>query len=503
MPYSLGADLGTTAVKVALFDEGGRAVARCTREYTLDTPSSLRVELDPEVYWRAFREALHAVLATPGVSAGDVACLGVSAQGETLVLLDRAGRPLRPAIVWMDNRAQAESDFLAEELGNEQIHRVTGQVSMLPMWPAAKLLWLRRHEEETFRRADRFLLTEDWLIHRLTGACVAEGSLLCSTTWWELGTRRYWPRMLELLGVEERRLPEVVEPGQRIATLRPGVAAELGLSPRTVVCTGALDQACGAIGAGNIRAGIFSECTGSNVAVVTLVDRPTIDANRQLPCFYYGLPGTYMMHAFSMTGGMVLRWLRDRFGGDPYEALTAAAAAVPAGAEGLVLLPHFQGAGLPESNPKARGVLYGLSLHHTKAHVTRAILESIAMTLHRMIDAVRDMGLEVREVRSLGGGAKSDLWCQIKADVTRLPVVTTRGSEDAACLGAAMLAGVAAGVWPSVERAVADAVALDRSFTPAAGPEAVYGRGYALYRSLYDRLLPIFESGTDGAAPPP
>ncbi len=503
MSCLLGIDLGTTAIKAALFDDSGRRIGASTREYALLTPSPQVVEQEVGVYWQAFKDALAEVLAGSGVQPRSIRALGISAQGETLITLDRQGRALGPAIVWMDNRAQAESDELAASLGNRQVHEVTGQVGMLPMWPASKVLWLRRNRPELFGRADKFLLIEDWFIHRLTGAFVAEGSLLCSTTWWDLRAKRYWPRMLGELGIGEQQLPEIVEPGQAIGPLRREAAAELGLDPRTVVATGALDQACGALGVGNVRPGIFSECTGSNVAVVAMVDRPRIDPLRQLPCFYYGLPDTYMMHAFSMTGGMVLRWFRDAFcaealreasapGTDPYELLTRQAAGVPAGAEGLVLLPHFQGAGLPESNPRARGVLYGLSLHHTRAHVIRAILESVALICRRMIDAVRDLGIEVREIRSLGGGAKSPLWCQIKADLTGLPVTTMRNTEDAACLGAAVLAGAAVGVWPSAAEALSRIVKVDRRFEPEPGLRETYERLYADYRRLYDCLLPVF-----------
>ncbi|MBN1836685.1 MAG: hypothetical protein JW820_12595 [Spirochaetales bacterium] len=506
MKYVLGADLGTTAIKAALFDEQGRTVATSTREYSLNTPSPLEVELDPEVYWQAFKAAVAGVLAGSGVQPQDIPCLGISAQGETLIVVDQNGQPLRPAIVWMDNRAQAESDDLAACFTNETIHRVTGQVSMLPMWPAAKILWIRRHEPSIFGKAARFLLIEDYLVFRLTGSFVSEGSLLCSTTYWDLNTRRYWPEMLRELGIDEGRLPEVREPGEAIARIDPTVARELGLSSQTIVATGALDQAAGAIGVGNVRPGVFSECTGSNVAVVALVERPTIDPARQLPCFYYGLPERYMMHAFSMTGGMVLRWFRDNFfrdepgggtaeRGGAYDRMTSLAASVPAGASGLVLLPHFQGAGPPESNPKARGVLYGLSLHHTRAHVVRAIMESIAMILRRMIEAVEAMGIRVSEVRSLGGGAKSPLWCQIKADVVGRPVYTMKNTEDAACLGAAVLAGAAVGVWPSVPQAIDAIVEIDQRYDPNLSNRGLYDEAYAIYTGMYSRLEPLFARG--------
>ena len=506
MRYSLGVDLGTTAIKAALFDERGRTTATCTQEYSLSTPSPLVVELHPEVYWQAFKDAVTGVLTGSGVEARSIPCLGISAQGETLIVVDRKGKALRPAIVWMDNRAQAESDQLAAHFSNETIHQVTGQVSMLPMWPAAKILWLRSHEPSVFESVYKFLLIEDYFIMRLTGSFVSEGSLLCSTTYWDLNTRQYWKDMLAELGIDEGQLPQIREPGEAIARIDPTVASELGLSSETIVTTGALDQAAGAIGVGNVRAGIFSECTGSNVAVVTLVERPTLDPARQLPCFYFGLPECYMLHAFSMTGGMVLRWFRDNFfdhelggardqDGAVYDTMTALAESVPAGASGLVLLPHFQGAGPPESNPKARGVLYGLSLHHTKAHIVRAIMESIAMIVRRMIEAVEATGIQVNEVRSLGGGANSPLWCQIKADVVNRPVYTMRNTENAACLGAAVLAGVATGVWPSVQEAVDSIVKINRRYDPDHACRRIYDDAYGVYSGLYSRLESMFAGG--------
>jgi len=503
MRYVLGIDLGTTAIKVALFDENGAVISQSTQEYDLISPSPLVVEQEASVYWDAFKKGLDRAIRHSKVSCQDIHCLGISAQGETLIPIDEDGNPLRRAIVWMDNRAEAESQMIEEHFTNELIHERTGQVSMLPMWPAAKILWIRHNEPEVFEKTARFLLIEDYFIYRLTGAVVSEGSLLCSTTYWNIKTRKYWPEMLEFLGINETQLPEINEPGQVVGSIQGEVAGELGLSTRTIVTTGALDQACGGIGVGNIKPGIFSDCTGSNVAVCALVDRPVYDPHKQLPCFYYGMPDTYMMHAFSMTGGMVLRWFRDNFckqeiaeakasGADSYDILCKRAAGIPPGSGGLLMLPHFQGAGIPESNPKAKGVLYGLTLHHGKDHVIRAIMESIAATLRRMIDATKALGIEIEEIRSLGGGAKSKLWCQIKADLTGLPVATMKNTEDAACLGAAILAGVATGVWESVEQAVGQIVESEDRFEPNTQNRQTYDKVYAAYCELYADLCDTF-----------
>ena len=271
-------------------------------------------------------------------------------------------------------------------------------------------------------------MIEDYFIHRLTGKYACEGSLICSTVYWDINTRRWWPEMLRRLKIGEDRLPEIRESGEPVGPVLPAPARELGLDPGTIVCTGALDQAAGAIGVGNIRPGVFSENTGAALAICATVDHPVLDPKGRMPCHYHGIPGTYMCHTFT-TGGMVLKWYRDTFcqpeiqvgaqaGVDPYELLGQEAARVPPGAEGLVMLPHLQGAMAPEANPKARGVLYGITLRHTKAHFARAIMEAIACIVRRNIEVVEELGIRVSEIRGLGGGARSAVWNQIKADLT-------------------------------------------------------------------------------------
>ncbi|NCB53160.1 MAG: hypothetical protein EOM54_14990, partial [Clostridia bacterium] len=254
MKYLLGIDLGTTAVKVAVFDENGKKAGDSTQEYNLITPTPLIVEQDAEVYWNAFKAGLAESLKNADILTGSIAALSISAQGETLIPVNKDGKPLRNAIVWMDNRAQAESDILEKQFSNKEIHRITGQVSMLAMWPAAKILWLRKNEPEVFEAAAKFLLIEDYFFFRLGGGYYGEGSLWCSTAMWNLSTKRYWPEMLEFLGVDAERLPAIVESGTNLGKIKPDVAAELGLSADTELVMGALDQACGAIGVGNVQA---------------------------------------------------------------------------------------------------------------------------------------------------------------------------------------------------------------------------------------------------------
>jgi len=407
-----------------------------------------------------------------------------------------------PAIVWLDSRAEKEAEILADTFKNENIYRRTGQVEMVPTWPAAKILWLKRHEPEIFKKTFKFLLIEDYFIYRLTGSFVSEGSLLCSTTYWDIRKKNWWGEMLDFLGIDEDKLPEIKEPGELIGPIKKEVASELGLSTDTLVTTGALDQACGAIGVGNIKPGIISENIGAALAICATVNEPFVDPNKKMPCHYHGLPDTYMAHTFT-TGGMVLRWFRDKFcqeeksvaeriGEDSYNILGAEAAKIPPGSEGLIFLPHLQGAMAPEVNPKAKGVLYGFTLRHTKAHVIRAIMESLAAAIRRNIDALEDLGIKVSEIRSLGGGARSKLWSQIKADLTECPLVTTE-YEDAACLGAAILAGTATGVWSSVKEAVEKVVRLKNRFNPREETRELYRKFYKMYVKLYEDLCGLFE----------
>ncbi|MDI6870975.1 MAG: FGGY-family carbohydrate kinase [Bacillota bacterium] len=501
MEYILALDLGTTAIKIILFQADGKVVAKSTQEYTLLTPTALAVELPVETYWQAFKKGVAEVMAASGVSPKQIKALGLSAQGETLIAVDREGQPLLNAIVWLDNRAQEEAELLAGHFGNEHAYHVTGQVEIVPTWPAAKILWLKRNAPDLFHRVAKFLLIEDYFIYRLTGKFVCEGSLICSTVYWDIIKKVWWQDMLAFLGVSQDQLPEIRESGEVVGPLRPEIAAELGLSPDTLVATGALDQACGAIGVGNLAPGVISENTGAALAICATVDRPIFDPKGRMPCHYHAMPDTYMAHTFT-TGGMVLRWFRDGFcepemgvsalcGLDAYDVLGREAAQAPPGCEGLVMLPHLQGAMAPESNPKAKGVFYGFTLHHKKPHFIRAIMEAIAFAIRRNLDVLEDLGIKVSEIRSLGGGSRSPLWAQIKADVAQRPVYTMQ-NEEAGCLGAAMLAGVATGIYPSLPKAAAEMVALKSKVEPNPDNFEVYNQAYQRYVSVYESLLDVF-----------
>jgi sugar (pentulose or hexulose) kinase len=502
MEYILSIDAGTTAFKTSLFNETGKLLGISTREYELLTPTTLAVELPAETFWNALKSGIKDLVKKTKVKTEDIRVLGLSVQGETLLMIDKKGNPLRNAIIWLDNRAQTEAEVLSKQFDvNDVSYKTTGQVKIVPTWPASKIFWIRKHEKNVFEKVHKFLLLEDYLIYRMTNEFVAEGSLLCSTVYWNINTKKYWDEMLDYLHVSVDQLPTVKESGEAVGELKAEVAKELGLSRNTVVSTGALDQAAGAIGVGNINPGTFSENTGAALAICATLQKPIFDKQRRMPIHYHGIQDTYMAHTFT-TGGMVLRWYRDQFckeeirvakkrGIDPYDIIGKGVAKVPPGCEGLVMLPHLQGAMAPEANPKAKGVFYGFTLKHTKSYFARAIMEAIACIVRRNIDVLEELHIPVNEIRVLGGGAKSDIWNQIKADVTGKTILRTE-NEEAACLGAAILAGKAVGMYSSVKDASRNMVRIKKTYKPQKQNAETYRDTYKKYVELYDYLCGLF-----------
>lgn len=502
MKILFGVDIGTTALKAAAFDTSGKLLAVSTEEYPLLTPQVNYVEEPGEVYWNAMKSALAGLKQKFPFGEEDQAALAVSAQGETLFFLDKDGNLLRNAIVWMDNRAHEEAKFFKERFGDETCYHVTGQVSFEPCWPAAKILWVKNHEPDVFRKTDKFLLIEDYFIYRLTGKFATEGSLVCSSVYWDITGKCYWTEMLDCLGISENQLAPVLESGEAVGKILPEAAKELGLMENLTVCTGALDQAAGAIGAGNIKEGMFSETIGAALAVCAPVSRPVFDPNRRMPLHYFAVPDTYMIHTFT-NGGMTLRWFRDKFCetemqiqrmglADAYDVINREVEQIPAGSDGLLMLPHLAGSNAPDVNAKAKGVWFGFTLKHTKAHFMRSVMEALGYIIKRNIDALADMGIQVKEIRSLGGGARSHVWNQIKSDICQIPLETV-SSVEAASLGAAILAGKAVGIFDDLSDAVENMVSVKQRIEPGMENREVYRDGYVIYQKVFEDMSECFE----------
>jgi xylulokinase len=485
--YLIGVDIGTTSLKVTVLDEAGNVVRNLQREYALITPSAEWVELEVSTYWVNFCSLIRELL--EDINPSEIKAIGIDSQGETLICLDKDGEPLRNAIVWLDNRSSEESKTIEDKFGQERVFTITGQPEIIPTFPATKILWLKNKEPETFQKVHKYLLLKDYLIYKLTGSFSTEGSILSSSLLFNIIKRCWWTEVLDFIEITSSHLPEIMEPGEPAGKISRNVADELGLSTSTQVVHAGMDQTAGMVGAGNIEPGIVSETTGAALAICATLDKPVISKKYGIPCQYHSAKNKYLLQPWCPTAGMSLKWFRDKFcEGKTYDELTTMASNVGAGSEGLVLLPHLAGAGSPEFNPDARGVFFGFTLRHGREHFVRATIESIAFMIKTNLEVLEEMGIEAKEIRVLGGGAKSSLWNSIKADITAKPIVSLR-NEECATSGSAILAGVAAGVYSSLEEAIGIVVKEKERFFPRKENEEIYKKAYKKYLEVYEKCF--------------
>ena len=415
MNYYLGIDIGTTGVKTVIFDAEGSPKGIGLAEYTLETPKPDIVELDAEIYWESVKKALKQAIDAAQISPADIRSLAVTGQAETLIMVDSDGKPLRKAIVWLDNRAVDEADFLDKKFTADALFAMSGQTEMLPCWPAAKILWYQKNEPELFAKTAKYLMVEDYIIFRLTGKYASCSGLMPSSLYYDIRTDKYDNAMLEALGICENQLPELKNAGE-IAGLC--IENDSLLVPGTPVAVAPIDHVCGNLGSGCGKDGMLSETTGRTLAVCAAFPNIVYDEERRLSTYLGYRKGDFVLLPWGPTAGMLLKHFRDEFGCCmSYEDFSAQAAEIPAGSEGLILLPHCAGAISPDCNPEARGVAYGITLAHKKAHWARAIMESVAYLLKDNIEVLKKLGADIREIRSLGGASKSDIWMQTKVDV--------------------------------------------------------------------------------------
>jgi xylulokinase len=496
--YLLGIDVGTTSIKGILLSSLGELICSASQEYVLDSGPEGFCELDAEVYWNVTCRVIRKMLEKSGTKPEDISGLAFSSQGETLIPVDSSGKPLRKAIVWLDNRSVGEAEIIAERFGRQHIMDVTGQPEVIPMWPSTRILWLRENEPEIFRRTSRYLLVEDFLIFRMTGRYFTEHSLVSSTLYFDISGKKWWNEMLTFLGISENQLPALLPSGTRVGTLTNEAASATGLSVDTICVTGAYDHPAGAIGSGNIRDGDITLTIGASMAMCVAIGSPVNDISIKLPCQCHAVDGLYFLLPYGQTAGMVLKWFRDAFcqveteqatkhGQDPYYLIDMQAEKITPGADGLIMLPHLMGTGSPEFNPKVKGVFAGITMSMSKGHFIRAILESVSVMIHHNLETMRKKGITVKSMHVLGGGSKSELWNQILADVTGLPLVTLLNTDNAAT-GAALLAGVGTGIFKDIEEACRISVKIKSRYEPRKANRKIYDQVYLKYVHLYESL---------------
>jgi xylulokinase len=494
----LGIDVGTSGAKAVLADANGRVVATATTGYPMATPRPLWAEQNPADWWRASVESVRRVLRDAGSNA--VAGVGLTGQMHGLVLLDEAGEVLRPCIMWNDQRTAKQCADLTARVGASRVLELTGN-PILPGFTAPKIAWVRENEPDVYRRIAHILLPKDYLRYKLTGAFHTEVADASGTALLNVRERRWSPEMVAALDISDRWLPECYESTVPSARVSMDGAAATGLAEGTPVAGGGGDQAAGAVGTGVVVDGVVSAALGTSGVIFASSDRYRLEPEGRLHAFCHSVPNRWNLMGVVLSAAGSFRWFRDALGqaevaaaeasgADVYDLLTAQAAEVPAGSEGLLFLPYLTGERTPYPDPEARGVYFGLTLRHGKPHLIRAVLEGVAYAMRDSLELMHGLGLRISQVRASGGGARSPLWRQILADVFESELVLVNATDGAA-YGAALLGGVGAGVFASVDEACERAIAVTERVEP--GPNArIYADYYPIYRQLYPSLAPRF-----------
>jgi len=493
----LGMDIGTGGTRAVLLDEGGHVLGAATAEHAPMRSRQIGwAEQDPNDWWNAACRAIKDCLRKADSKANEISGIGLAGQMHGLVLLDAAGKVLRPSIIWCDQRTEEQCRQITERVGAKRLIELTANPA-LTNFTLPKIWWVQKHEPEIWSRVRTVLLPKDYVRYKLTGARAIDVAEASGTLFFDVANRRWSAPMLEVSGISESLLPTVHESQEICGYISKEGTAAAGLVPGAPVVAGAGDQAAGAVGMGIVRPGAVSATIGMSGVVFAATSDPVLDPKGRIHTFCHAVPQRWHVMGVTQAAGLSLRWFRDQFGatsksgGDPHESLTAEASKTPPGADGLLWAPYLMGERTPHLDPQARGALVGITAQHTRGHVIRAILEGVAFSLRDTFEIFRELEIPVESIRLGGGGARGALWREIQADIYGMTVEIVEAEEGPA-YGAALLAGVGVGVWLSVESACDRAVRVAHRISPDAIRAARMQRQYASYRKLYPALRDVF-----------
>ena len=492
MGYFLGIDTSTTSSKALLIDANGEVIAVASSPHTLQTPKPLWSEQNPLEWWDAVSASVKSVLEKAGISGERVAAIGLTGQMHGLVLLDQAGNVLRPAILWNDQRTQSQCDEIHRRIGKEKFIQITGNVA-LTGFTAPKILWVQENEPEVFAKAKHVLLPKDYIRFKLTGEYAMDKADGAGTVLFDLKSRDWSAEVLNALGIDTSWMPRTFEGTEFTGHVTEEAASLTGLKVGTPVAAGGGDQAAQAVGVGAVEAGIVGLTVGTSGVIFATTPSALVEPEGRLHAFCHAVPGMWHFMGVMLSAAGSLQWYHDTLAPDmSFDDLVTEAELAPAGCEGLLFLPYLSGERTPYPDPLARGAFIGLTLRHSRAHMTRAVLEGVAFGLKDSFTLIQNAGLgKITQVRASGGGTKGALWRQILASVLEAELVTVNTSEGAA-FGAALLAGVGAGAWVDVPTACKRTVRITGQTYPDQSQVNMYRKMYPLYQELYPVLKSSF-----------
>ncbi len=488
--YFISVDLGTTNIKVCCYDTALNVLS-CESGNVLYNRHGDFVEFDAPQYYGMVTDLIskscaHAGLAKPY----PVTQIIFTGQAESLVVLNKKMDPARKAISWLDMRSRSECEELKSVFPSDKCYPITGQPEIIPTWPITKILWLKHNEPDTFSDVFKYLLLKDYIIYRLTGQFVGEYSIYNFSHYFDIVHKVFWSEILDYVGVKPNQLPTLVEPRTVVGAIVQDGAARTGLALSTKVNVGALDHFCGMIGTGNIRDGLISESAGTVLSIATMVSKPDFKASR-IPVHYGPFADKYVYLPVCESGGISLEWFKNSFmQGESYAAINEQASKKDIDPE-LLFLPYIAGTNAPEFNSNAKGVFFGISASHDKYDFALAVMEGVAHLLAKNIRFISQTQPVSERIISTGGGARSELWCQLKADITGKTVAIPE-AEETCCLGAAIIGAVIEGAYPDFESAIARCVSIKKEFTPR--HNSLLEHKQRLFEALYNSLEPYYQS---------
>ncbi len=489
MNIFLSIDAGSSFIKVIASDEHGRTLASAKHEIDFIKTNSVFSEFEIEQYWSCCRNMLYFVCQNLKHLRKNINSISVCSHGSTFVFLDECDRVLIPAVFWIDSRAQEEGIYLSKKIEQDVYYKITGQPFVNALYVSSKLLWFNNNKKDLLKKTKKIIFIGDYLVFKLTGKIRTSYSLSSVSGLLDITKKEWSGLILDAVRIDADKMPPLLESGEIVETIKTDEAKNLGIPFNTVIMSTALDQAATALGAGNYKENIIVETTGTVLAISTIIKKNKFDLKRKIPVFYHSLKDKYLLLPWTKNGGIVLSWFKNTFmdyrnDKQSYSFMDCEAAEAKPGCDGLIFLPYVLGADFPFFQEDTHGCFVGIKIHHKRAHFIRAVLESIGYIIDLNIKILKESGVKCSSVYSIGGGSKSCIWMQIKADILKQDIKLLRTTDDVGALGMNMLSAISLGVYKNIEEAFTSMNSPVNTFKPKRQHEQVYEKNILEFERL-------------------